>query len=127
MRKKGKNISKELWHGQERLKSIGGPRQYSLLESAQEMSRRSGNRRLPLRSSPEDQERQAVRSVVLRLVEENQRRQWNNSHAPESHPGLYQDQKGRPVHREDIEATDGRSWFPEDTLDTLGGEMEERP
>lgn len=31
--RKGKKFSKELWHGQEELKNIGGMRYYSLMEN----------------------------------------------------------------------------------------------
>lgn len=107
-KRKGKKISKELWHGHEELRNIGGARQYSLMEKCPRNEPGLGNR-----SSTEDQKSQTMRWEVLRLLEENQ---IYNSHAPESHPGLCQEQKEQPAHREDAEATDGRPRFPEDTL-----------
>lgn len=47
-----------------------------------EMSRGLANRRLHSKSSTEDQESQTVRWEVPSLLEENQKRQWKNSHAP---------------------------------------------
>lgn len=39
--------------------------------------------------------------------------------APQNHPGLCEDQKEQSVPREDTEFTNGRLWFPKNTLDTL--------